>query len=296
MSIVITATAITKPDNSIDSIEHSTKAGLQCLENAGLTVEDVDYLVNIGVYRHHNMCEPSICALIQHSMEMCPDPRKYPVKKNVFSFDLNNGACGALNAITVLGAQLTARGLDHALIVGSDCHPSGKAHSDYPFSSMGSAMLISRVDESNKGFSPVVQEVDTPGFDGQRGFCDLDKFGTESRNSIEIDRAPDYLERLEKFAVDTVGRYIKENNIDTDKVKLICSEPGPGFANDLAAGLGIPSDAVISTFDQYGDVHTAAAALGYHQAKQDDRINKGDQILFVNAGSGLTVSSCLYTC
>jgi len=296
VSIVIAATGITKPDDSINSIEHSAKAGLQCLKNAGLTVEDVDYLVNIGVYRHHNMCEPSVCALIQHAMEMCPDARKFPVKKNVFSFDLNNGACGALNAVTALGAQLEARGRDHALIVGADCHPSGMPHSDYPFASMGTAMLISRVDRSDAGFGQVVQEVTKTPFDGQRGFCDLNTHGAESRETIDIERAPDYLKRLEEFSVDAVGGYITNNQIETDDLTLICSEPGAGFAKSLAAGIGIPNDSVLSTYGEYGDVHTGAVTLGYHLAKQSNRIASGSKLLFVNAGSGLTVASCLYTC
>jgi hypothetical protein len=38
-----------------------------------------------------------------------------------------------------------------------------------------------------------------------------------------------------------------------------------------------------------GDPHTSAAPLGYHLAWERGLIEEGDCILFVNAGSGLTV-------
>ncbi|MFT7521269.1 MAG: hypothetical protein ACI9MC_003420, partial [Kiritimatiellia bacterium] len=46
----------------------------------------------------------------------------------------------------------------------------------------------------------------------------------------------------------------------------------------------------ISTYGDYGDVHTSAVALGWHLAGR----SRGARVLLVNAGGGLTVGCALH--
>lgn len=62
-------------------------------------MDAIDLLVNVGVYRDNNLCEPSVCALIQHQLGMCLNPEQAATGSMVFSFDLMNGACGLINAL-----------------------------------------------------------------------------------------------------------------------------------------------------------------------------------------------------
>lgn len=294
MALQIHSTGLSAPDPHLDSVSHSAAAARACLEAAKMGVGDVDFLINVGVFRHHNMCEPSVCALIQHALEMSPDIRKYGGRA-VFSFDLNNGACGLLNAVTVLGPMMRLRGKEFALVVGADCPPSGEPDPSFPITPMGSAMLLRLSSDSEPGgFGAARQRTTAEPFDGQTGSCDLSVHGARSRTTIDIVRAPDFLERLQAFARQTVGEFITEQGIERRGLRLVCSEPGRSFAADLATGLGLDDAAPLSTWDRYQDCHTSSVTVGMHEARRSGELNAGDRVLVVNAGGGLTVSSALY--
>ncbi|MFT7520898.1 MAG: 3-oxoacyl-[acyl-carrier-protein] synthase-3, partial [Kiritimatiellia bacterium] len=242
--MIIRAAGVSRPDPSLNSIEHSVRAGLDCLQRAGLTVHDVDILVNVGVYRHHNMCEPAVCAIIQHELRMCLNPMTHPVDKTVFSFDLNNGACGVLSALQVVGAVLPTRGLDHALIVGADCHPSGAETPHFPITPMGAALLLSRSDGPT-GLQAIWQRTSTEALDGQRGACDIEEHGVASRNIIDIVRSPNFVPKLQAFTAKVVDDYLDHHSIERAGLRLICSEPSANFARQLAADLGLDDGAAI---------------------------------------------------
>ena len=188
MSLHIIGSGLSAPDTNRNSVDHSAEAGLAALTAAGIAREDVDLLVNIGVYRHHNLCEPSVCALIQHEMDLCKGfGFEGPTGKLVFSFDLNNGACGLTSAITTIQAVMGARGLRYALIVGSDSHPSGEVRDDFPFTALGTALALEWTDEPG-GFSTVLQRTTVKEKEGQVGSCDIELHGTASRTTIDVDR------------------------------------------------------------------------------------------------------------
>jgi len=294
MSIVISATSVIKPDPETNGVQQAARAGLECLSNASLTVEDVDFLVNVGVYRYQNTCEPAVCAMIQHEMGMCLDPRKTPVKKNVFSFDLTNGACGVLSSILTLGAMLNARQCEHALIVGIDCPPSEDEDPNFPINPMAGAFLLSRSAESGRGFGPVWLRTSPETFDGQQGSCDLSVHGTDSRDKVDVVREPNYIPRLVSFASEVVNAYLDEHQCPREALLLVCSQPSATFATDLAEAIGLPASALVSTFEQYGDTHTSSLAVG-HQMAQAKGLLEGQRVLFVEAGAGLTVGCTVYT-
>ncbi len=289
--IAIRSTGLSAPDPDQDAVAHSVDAARACLDAAGLDVGDVDFLVNIGVYRHENLCEPSFCALIQHALEMSPDVRKYGGRE-VFSFDLNNGAAGIADALRVARAMLVSRDKERVLIVGADCPPSGKADPNFPITSIGAAMLVERRTggRGENGLGPIVQRTSTEAFDGQRGGCDIDVHGPKSRSTIEVERAPDYVSRLGAFARTTAEAFLAEHAISTDGLRLICSEPSAGFAAQLGEGLGLAAEGVTSTYARYADVHTSGVTAGLHHAE----LAGGERALLVAAGGGLTVGCALY--
>ncbi|MCA9575187.1 MAG: 3-oxoacyl-[acyl-carrier-protein] synthase III C-terminal domain-containing protein [Polyangiales bacterium] len=293
MGLYIHSTGLSSVDATVDSISHSAAAARACLEQAGLAVGDVDFLVNVGVFRHHNMCEPSVCALIQHALEMSPDIRKFPGTREVFSFDLNNGACGLLNAVTVLRAMLTTRRKEYALIVAADCPPSGQPDPTFPITPLGSAMLL-RLAPGDRGFGAVQQRTSPVAFDGQTGSCDIAVRGTKSRTTIDVVRAPDYLERLQAFARETANAFLDETGAQRSALRLICSEPSETFGAQLAEGLGLHPGALLSTWKTHADTHTSACTLGWHLARERQPLSDGERVLFVNAGGGLTVGCALY--
>ena len=62
-----------------------------CLQRAGRDPDDVDLLINAGIYRDRNLAEPALAALIQEDVGANPeDPHREG--HGTFSFDVANGA------------------------------------------------------------------------------------------------------------------------------------------------------------------------------------------------------------
>ena len=61
---------------------------------------DLDLLVNAGLYRDRNLGEPALASMIQEDVRRHPeDP--HPGGHGTFSFDVANGACGVLTALQI---------------------------------------------------------------------------------------------------------------------------------------------------------------------------------------------------
>src|SRR6266567_3307842 len=94
-------------------------AAKTCLQQAGRDPDDVDLLVNAGVYRDRNLAEPALAALIQEDIGANPeDP--HDDAHGTFSFDIANGACGVLTALQVIDGFLRSGAIHRALVVASD--------------------------------------------------------------------------------------------------------------------------------------------------------------------------------
>ena len=62
------------PDGPQSSIGMAVFAVQNCLKKVGMHVQDVDVLINIGVFRDKNIVEPAMAPLIQQQLGMNLDP------------------------------------------------------------------------------------------------------------------------------------------------------------------------------------------------------------------------------
>lgn len=297
MGTAIKATAVSTDQRVRSSLRHSALAATECLTLAGITPDQVDVLINTGVYRDSNMFEPAMSALIQKQVGMNPDYVKSPTPKAGFSFDLMNGACGVLNAVQVAGGFLASGGTDHVLVVSGDTHPDVDAADDaedFPYATMGAAMLLHRIPDADTGFGRVHTSSSSDPSTGARGFLATGEMGTRGRQRITVEQAPDYVERLMTFAATSARQCVEAEDIDLTRTLLISSRPTPEFGVELGRRLGMAPGAVMAV-DQVGkDPHTSALTLGYHHASLTGRHAEYDQVLFVAAGAGLTATCAVY--
>lgn len=294
MGAIIKATAISQDPQVRGSIAHAAQAGRHCLSAAGVPLSDVGLLINTGVYRDDNLVEPAMAALIQGDIGMGLDFTRYPGEPYVVSFDLMNGACGLLNAVQVADSFLRAGGVRHVLIVSSDAHPGDRADDAYPYATLGGAVLLSQGEGDEQGFGSLSVRASQPGATpGVTGYVPL---GHGARVQIRVDREPDYSERLCAFAAETAQAYAAQHGIDLKDALLITSQPSPDFPAALAARLGLSTEQAHTITGVSGEPHSAALALGYHQAAAAGRLRPGQRVLFVAAGAGLSCACAAYRC
>jgi 3-oxoacyl-[acyl-carrier-protein] synthase-3 len=292
MGVVILATGTSTSRSVKSSIAHAAIAARECIASAGIAVGDIDLLINVGVFRDANMVEPSMAALIQKEIGLNPDYVKYPTAKPAFSFDVMNGACGALNAVQIASAFLTAGRADHVLVVSSDAHPSNEPPADFPYVAAGGAILLGRTDDA-RGFSRV-QTSDGPGdFAGTTAFLDHGTMGANGRAALTVERHPEYASRLLDFATESARAFAAAEQIDLATTLLVTTQATPRFGVELATRLGMREEQAAPPQGS-GDTHTSALALGYHASVASGLTTKFENVLFVAAGAGLTAACALY--
>ena len=295
MGIIIKATSIVESSKNQGSVELTVQAAKECIASAGISMEEIGILINLGIYKEDNIGEPAMAALIQKQLRLNTDPVKQsPAEKTTFCFDLLNGSCGFLNSMQVLEALMSNDQIKYALIVSSDVHPSRKQVSGFPYTPYGAAVIVSHSTE-NKGFGKLlIKTSESDGNMGVFGYHDFLKCGTEGRDHVVVEIDDDYINRLQEFTVKTIKEYVESEKIDLSNVKLISSEPVKDFGKDIAKLIGLNEDLVVKIYETYGDPHTAALNIGYNLALNQNKINEGDKVLFVGASSGLTSACGLY--
>jgi 3-oxoacyl-[acyl-carrier-protein] synthase-3 len=295
MSALIRASAVHTEPAPIESVACAARAAERCLAAAGIRSSDVELLINTGVYRERNLSEPALAALIQTEIGANLDPILDNQGSRTFSFDLMNGSVGFLNAAQVAGAMLANGRYRNALIVSNDVHPSVKPAAGFPFSQAGAAVLLEPREEPEAGFQHFAFRTTDRTDMGFRSYFSLnDCRGSEAHNLIKIEAEAEYASRLMEFTVSTVRRFLRERTIKcTEITHIICSRPTASFGFEVTVALSLPPDMILCDGAK-DDLHSSSLAAAYHAAQERGQFKRGDAILFIGAGAGLSCGCALY--
>lgn len=258
-----------------------------CLHEAGCPANDLDLLVNVGLYRDRNLGEPALAALIQEDVGANPeDP--HPDTHGTFSFDIANGTCGPLTALQVADGFLRSGTIRRALVVASDADPGHGLSEHFPFTGVGGALLCGwAADESGFDF---FRWANFP--DGGESFHSTVTY-RDGRNRLEI-VASDQMDEAYAAAGSKVAfECLDSASTDLAAVDLVLAAPArPGFSAGLAAHLNVPVERVAVAGDER--IHTAALIAAIHGATLDARLRPGSTVLVVAVGAGVTAGAALY--
>ena len=262
-------------------------AARSCLEEAGCSPNDLDLLINAGLYRDRNLGEPALAALIQEDIGAnTEDP--HPDAHGTFSFDLSNGVCGVLTALQIADGFLRSGAIHRALVVASDADPGHGLSKDFPFAAAGGALLCTWADDE-PGLGPVTW---ANFFDDAESFRST--VGVEhGRNVLRVEHSASMDEQFAVAGAKVARECLDNASVDVAKVDLIiAAPPHTGFTATLASHLDFPAEQISVAHDER--VHTAALIAALHEATADGRVTPGSNILFVAAGAGITAGAALY--
>ncbi|MEU4415543.1 hypothetical protein ACIBEH_12465 [Nocardia salmonicida] len=280
---IIISSAVTR-SGGVSSVGQAAEAAREALTGAGCQPEEVDALINVGVYRDANLVEPAIAALIQQAAGIGLDYRRGDVP--CLSFDLMNGACGVVNAVGVAASLLADLPAGHVVVVSGDAHPSQRADADFAFEPVGAAFVLEN-DPDAVGFGGVHVSAGEALPDPQ-GYVKLSAMGAEGRSSLTVELLTGTAELVEHAAV-AAREALAADGIDAGQVVLLCGKPTPDFAGGLAAELGV---AAVVTDEFGGDVHTSALTAAFVAARDAGLADR--PLLFVAADGGPTAAAVTY--
>lgn len=260
-------------------------AASECLRSANRIPNDIDLLVNAGIYRDRNLGEPALAALIQHDLGANPgDP--HPGAHGTFSFDVVNGTCGVLTALQIVDGFLRSRAIDRALVVASDADPGHKMSQNFPFSPVGAALLCSWRDDDS-GLGPTYWINDPDGDEEISATVGM----VAHRNLLQVKTSAGSDERLADAASQAAKACLHGSGCTVDDVDAIVAAPAArGYGTALAARLGVAPERITAAEDDRS--HTASLASAFERARAGAPHNA--RILLVAAGAGITAGAALY--
>lgn len=263
----------------------AVRSARECLELAGRDADDIDLLINAGIYRDRNLGEPALAAMIQEDIGANPeDP--HAGAHGTFSFDIANGTCGVLNALQIVDGFLRSRAIKCALVVASDADPGHGMSENFPFSPAGAALLCDWSDD-DVGLERV-HWVSIPD-DGESFHATVGL--VDGRNVLRFSVAESKDEQFAAAAAQAVEECLRESQLGLDDITTIVAAPAQdGFRKALASRLGLsPADITVAE-DQ--EMHTASLAAAFDQAA--GRTDRGGRVLLVAAGAGIIAGAAVY--
>ncbi len=287
-----TATAHRRPF-APGALKLADAAARLCLEHADRTAEELDLLINAGVYHDKILQEPAFASMIQEDIGANPDQHT-GAGHGTFSFDISNGACGLLTGIHLIDGLLASGTVELGMVVASDMDPEPGISEGFGFPAVGGAVLLSS-DDSRAGFT-AFQFATFPEFaDLFQSHVDWEDKARRGlhhgRNILTVEIAQSYASRALECAESTARELAAAQALDLGEVDLLVATASvPGFADGLARRLGVSAERVASPSDGFASAHTAAPAV----ALESVRLAAARTALFVSAGAGITVAVALY--
>ncbi len=261
------------------------------LENARVAPEDLELIVVATVTP--DMFFPSTACLIQQEIGAI----------NAWGVDVN-GACTGFLYATAMAAQFIESGrYKKVLVVGSD---KMSAITDYTdrntcilFGDAAGAILLEPTRNADEGILDYILKSDGSG----QNFLYMKGGGSLHPASHEtVDKKMHYIYQdgraVFKFAVtgmaDITEEIVKKHKISSDQIKLFIPHQANLRIMDAAAKrLKLPPEKVLINIEKYGNTTAATIPLGLSEAYYDNKIRKGDLLVFAAFGAGFTWGSML---
>lgn len=275
----------------------SDVAANACLRRGRHRAEELDLLINAGLYKDRNTAEPALASIIQEDIGANLGSPPRPGHHGTFSFDVENGGCGVITAAQLIDAFVGRGGARFGMIVAADADPSPRTSRGFPFSPAGGAVLISHV-EGQSGFQRFAVRTfpeHAPLFEIRLRWDPKAGLLRRGRNVIEVYEAPSFASCCVDHAAEVARELLSDAEVDPEDIELVIASQYPrGFGAQVARRLGISIDCLPQVRPELAGAHTAGPIAALEAAVKSRQFALSRQTLFITAGAGVTIGAALY--
>lgn len=266
------------------------QAAIRALEDAKLTIQDIDMIIVGTVSGDHPM--PSTACYVQTKLGA----------KNVMSFDLNAACSGFIYGITVAD-QFIRTGLHkNILVIGAEVLSRYMNYKDREtcilFGDGAGAWILSRADEGDKSL------IESSHMHSDGSLAELLMFpagGSRIPQSQEVlNKGLQYMtmkgREIFKNAVRTMAQCCQEaldhNKVSPDQIDwIVPHQANKRIIEAVADQFNFPMERVIVYLNETGNTSAASIPLAFDWAVKTGKIKRGQTILLTAFGAGLTSGS-----
>jgi 3-oxoacyl-[acyl-carrier-protein] synthase-3 len=271
----------------------ATEAAIAAMSDAKLTSNEIDLIIVATI--SPDAFFPSTACYVQKNIGAI----------NALCFDVSAACSGFLYAMQIAENFISSGQRKNALIIGAEKLSSMVDWEDRNTCVLfgdGAGAAILTADEENEGRKKILASV--LGSDGRQTDI-LHVPGGGSACPITPDNADQKLNAIRmqgrevyKYAVNAMRRaaeqVLEKSQMKVEDVdKLIPHQANLRIIEAITDRMGIPSERTFVNLDKYGNTSAAAVAIALDEANKTQSIKKGDIVLLVAFGAGLTWASSL---
>ena len=275
-------------DKSTTTCDLAVKAAQQALEDAKVAPEEIDLIIVATVTP--DMVFPAAACIVQDRIGAV----------NAAAFDLSAGCSGFVYGLTV-GSQFISSGLyKKVLVIGAETLSKIMDWTDRNscilFGDGAGAAVISEVED---GYGILGVELGADGSGGES--LHMPAGGSKMPATMEtVEQRLHYIKmsgnEVFKFAVKAMGeaaiKALDRAEVDCTEIDfLIPHQANMRIIQSAAKRLKVPMEKVMVTVDKYGNTSAASIPMALADAVKMKKIKKGDMIVLVGFGAGLTWAS-----
>ncbi len=275
-------------DEDAPSYSMGIEAAKRALENANLQAEDIDLIVFATITDDYYT--PSAGCIIQGAIGAC----------NAIAFDVNAACTGFIYALVVAQQFITSGKFKNALVIGCEALSKITDWKDRNtcilFGDGAGAAVLSQVDEGYGILNSFLGTDGTSGMVLNAPSLYITEEEKERRqngklNSLWMDGTEVF-----KFAVKTMSnatlKVLEELNMSVDDLQHIFPhQANTRIIDGAIKKLGIPDDKLYYIIHKYGNISSASVPVALDEANREGRLKKGDNLVLVGFGGGLTWGS-----
>lgn len=272
------------------------EATLKAIEDAGITLSDVDFIVLATLSPDHHF--PGTACYLQAKLGLPGVP----------CLDIRNQCTGFIYGLAVADAFVRMGAYRNILLVGSEVHSHslnfttpGRDVAVIFGDGAGAAIVSPAPADSDQGVIATALHADGRYADALRlRIWDISKAPYITPEYVAAGEAWPYMEGRQVFkeAVVRLPEVIRETlelaGLTVDDIDLLVPHQANLRINEFAAAsLGIAPSKVINNIDRYGNTTAASIPLALDEARAKGMVSRGDLVCLAAFGSGFTWGSIL---
>ena len=267
------------------------EASVQAIADAGLEPKDIDQIIVATVTA--DTIFPATACRLQHKLGC----RMIP------AFDLAAACSGFIYAMAVARTAIAVGTAKHVLVVGAETLTRITDYQDRNtcilFGDGAGAAVLSPATEGDSYIIDTHFAADGSGADlmilpgGGSRFPASPEMLEQRLNFTKLEGRAVYKNAITKI-VALVNESLARCNLTSDDIKLIIPhQMNARIIESAAKHLDIPVDKIFMNLDRYGNTSAATVPIAIAEASREGRMKKGDLVVLVAFGGGMTWASAL---
>lgn len=271
-----------------DTSDIAVKAALDAMDHGNVLPEDIDLIIVATVTP--DMFTPSVACLVQKEINAV----------NAVAFDINAACSGFMYAVDIATAMMRTLNYSTALVIGAETLSKSLNWEDRGtcvlFGDGGGAAILSTSTE--KGVINSYSKAE-----GDKGDCLT--MGALSVKNPYVETVEEKFQKIEmdgravfKFATrvipESINKVLEGTGYKIDDIKYIVPHQANVRIIDFSSRkLGVDKEKFYVNLDRYGNTSSASIPIALNELVKGNKLQKGDKIILVGFGAGLTYGAIL---